>query len=375
MTASAVGVAQFFDSVGFEKIELANRIVMPPMGIHKRPDGVPDAKVADYYRQRAEGGVGLIIVEGTAIDHEKAAYNPTLLNFATQPALDAWGEIARQVRGAGAKIIPQLWHAGLMNPEEVLAGGEFHHDPARGLMGPSGMITPGRKVAPDMTQADIDSIIDAFARGAVEARRLGFDGVEVHGAHGYLLDQFFWEPLNQRLDGYGGSRRNRSRFAAEVIAEIRRRTGPGFPIVLRISQWKLHDYDAKVAHNPVELEEWLLPLVDAGVDMFDCSQRRYWESEFEGSSLNLSGWVRKVTGKPTITVGSVGLTRDVTESFAGAGSEATEGLDRLVHMFADHQFDLIAVGRGHIADPDWCNKVRNGDAADLIPFSLSMLVC
>ena len=157
-----------------------------------------------------------------------------------------------------------------------------------------------------MSQREIDSVIDAFARGAEDAKRLGFDGAEIHGAHGYLVDQFFWDKLNQRTDGYGGTMRNRARFAAEIVAEARRRVGSDFPILMRISQWKLQDYGAKVATTPQELQDWVEPLVDAGVDVIDCSQRRYWQPEFAGSTLNLAGWVKKISGKPTIAVGSVG---------------------------------------------------------------------
>lgn len=373
MTKTDAKIDSLFEPVTFDKIQLTNRIVMPSMGVHRAQDGIPSSRVAEYYRQRAEGGVSLILTEGVSIDHEKATYNPLLLNFVSDAALSGWQEVVRQVHGVGGKIMPQLWHVGLMSPDDVLAGGEFTYDPKKGLIGPSGLIAPGRQVTPEMSQGDIDRIIDAFARAAVHAKRLGFDGVEVHGAHGYLLDQFFWEPLNQRTDSYGGSRRNRSRFAAEVIAEIRYRVGPDFPVLLRISQWKLHDYGAKVAYAPSELEEWLLPLVDAGVDIFDCSQRRYWEPEFEGSKLSFPGWVKKVTGKPTIMVGSVGLKRDVTESFAGAVDAAPESLDRVVDMFAEGQFDLLAIGRGQLADPNWCRKVRNGDVKALIPFHASML--
>ena len=150
-------------------------------------------------------------------------------------------------------------------------------------------------------------------------------------AHGYLIDQFFWSPLNQRTDRYGGSPRARGQFGAEVVAECRRRVGPDFPILLRISDWKLIDYRRRLAENPQELEELLAPLVDAGVDLFDCSQRRFWEPTFAGSDLNLAGWTKKVTGVPTMTVGSVGLDCDLMESFVEGrhGQRNLRSLDEL----------------------------------------------
>src|ERR1019366_3011802 len=135
----------------------------------------------------------------------------------------------------------------------------------------------------------INDVTRAFGEAAASAQRLGFDGVEIHGAHGYLLDQFFWHVTNRRTDGYGGDLPARTRFAVEVIREIRSRVTADFPVCLRYSQWKLQDYNAKLANSPNELERFLAPLTDAGVDLFHCSQRRIWEPEFEGSSLNLAG--------------------------------------------------------------------------------------
>lgn len=136
---------------------------------------------------------------------------------------------------------------------------------------------------------------------------IGFDGVESHAAHGYLLDQFFWPGTNKREDQWGGSLRNRARLAADVIAEIRRMAGMDFVISLRISQWKVQDFKAKNFNTPAELEEFSRIMVDAGVDVFHCSTRRFWDNEFE-SDRNLAAWTKKLSGKPTIAVGSIGMT-------------------------------------------------------------------
>ena len=127
-----------------------------------------------------------------------------------------------------------------------------------------------------MTEEDISETIRAFAQAAADSKTLGFNAVEIHGAHGYLIDQFFWHPTNQRTDGYGGQTlAERARFAVEIIRAVRKAVGPNFPISLRISQWKLQDYAAKLATTPQEMEEWVLPLAEAGVDLFHCSQRRF----------------------------------------------------------------------------------------------------
>jgi 2,4-dienoyl-CoA reductase-like NADH-dependent reductase (Old Yellow Enzyme family) len=141
-----------------------------------------------------------------------------------------------------------------------------------------------------------------------------------------------------------------------------------FPIALRISQWKEANYNNKLAENPLELAQFLAPLVEAGVDMFHCSTRRFWEPEFEGSELNLAGWVKKLSGKPTITVGSVGLDGEFTGSFAGKSS-GTESIDKLLVRLEREEFDLVAVGRAILVDPEWPNKIRDGKKDELLPFT------
>lgn len=226
-----------------------------------------------------------------------------------------------------------------------------------------------------MTQADIDDVVHAFAQAAQDAKAIGMDGVEIHGAHGYLIDQFFWEGSNQRTDSYGGSMANRGRFAVEIIQAVRAAVGPDFPIVFRYSQWKQQDYSARLAQTPDELQAFLQPLIDAGVDIFHCSTRRFWEPEFAGSELNLAGWTRQLTGKPTITVGSVGLDGSEFTSFLAGTADVAQpsNLDGLLTRLAAQEFDLVAVGRALLQDPEWATKVRDGREDDIQAFSRSAL--
>ena len=140
---------------------------------------------------------------------------------------------------------------------------------------------------------------------------------------------------------------------------IRQLCGDEFPIILRISQWKLQDFDAKLARTPEELQRFLEPLVAAGVDLFHCSTRRFWEPEFDGSNLNLAGWVKRITGLPTISVGSVGLDEEFVTTFAG-GTAGVVGIDNLLKRMEREEFDLIAVGRAQISNPDWVKLVGGG---------------
>lgn len=355
-------VDSLFKPFNLKNLSLKNRIAMAPMTRSFSPDGIPTEDVASYYRRRAEGGTGLIITEGTTVNDTVATMDGNVPKFHGLKALAGWENVVKEVHAAGGKIMPQLWHVGMArNPKKAPY-------PDLPSAGPSGLVSPGKQIAEPMSVEHIHSVIDAFAKAAEDAQRIGFDGIEIHGAHGYLVDQFFWSGTNQRTDEWGGSMANRSRFAVEIIKSIRAATGPDFPIVLRYSQWKQQDYAARLAETPELLEQFLAPLADAGVDIFHCSTRRYWEPEFAGSDLNLAGWTKKLTGKPTITVGSVGLNEDFFSAFAGEDS-STRSIDDLIERLDKGEFDLVAVGRALLQDPQWANKIQQGQLDKLEKFS------
>jgi len=332
-------VQALFKPFSIQNLSLSNRIVMAPMTRQFSPNGVPGSDVAAYYRRRAENGVGLIVTEGTIIDHPDASNQANVPHIYGEAALQGWANVVAEVHAAGGKIIPQIWH-----------------------MGAKGNVD-------DYSESEIADIVQSFAQAAANAKRIGFDGIEIHGAHGYLIDQFFWEKTNSRTDRYGGDMLKRTNFAVEVIEACRRAVGPDFPIVLRFSQWKSSEYTAKLAGNSEQLEQFLAPLVAAGVDIFHCSTRRFWEPEFEGSDLNLAGWTKKLTGKPTITVGSIGLDNDFTSMWTeGKGAEYTK-IDQLIEKLDSEEFDLVAIGRSLLVDPAWANKIRDGRIDELIPFT------
>ena len=212
-----------FTPFSVKGVALPNRIVMAPMTRSFSPGGVPGEDVAAYYRRRAEGGVGLIVTEGIYPPHPSSGFDPKVPHLYGDAALKGWRNVVDQVHAAGGHIFAQLWHLGLQ-----VSSGPPPTD-GRHPVGPSGEFA--------MTQADIDAAVHAYAQAARSAKEVGFDGVELHGAHGYLIDQFFWEKTNQRTDRYGGDLLRRTRFAADAIREVRRRVGPDFPVGLRFSQW------------------------------------------------------------------------------------------------------------------------------------------
>ena len=370
-TASLSATDTLFRPFKLRSLSLPNRIVMAPMTRSFAPGGVPGPANAAYYQRRAEGGVGLILSEGTVIGRPAARNDPGIPFFHGEAALAGWQHVIDAVHEAGGRMGPQLWHTGAVK--------SFQTDwvPEIEVESPSGLDAPGVPRGVAMTDAAIADTIAAFAQAAAAAKRLGFDTVELHGAHGYLIDQFFWAGTNHRQDRYGGaSIAERGRFAAEIIGAVRDAVGPDFPIIIRLSQWKQQDFTARLADTPDRMTEWLRPLVDAGADILHCSQRRFWEPEFPeidgGDGLNFAGWAKKLTGAATISVGSVGLSGDFMAAFGGEAS-TTVGLDRLVERMERDEFDLVAVGRALLSDPHWVAKVRTGDAAGLRGFEASAL--
>ncbi|MBA2174224.1 NADH:flavin oxidoreductase [Halobacillus locisalis] len=363
MTQTNKSTEPLFRDFESEKLNLPNRTVMAPMTRGFSPDNVPGEDVAAYYRRRAENGVGLIVTEGTGINHPASVSGASIPLFHGEEPLKGWADVVNEVHEAGGKIAPQLWHVGMTRKKGDMPNEDAHP------VGPSGLSLDGEQVNEPLTEKEIEELVQAYAQAAADAKRLGFDAIEIHGAHGYLIDQFFWEQTNKRTDRYGGDVVGRTQFAVEIVEACRREVGPDFPIIFRFSQWKMNDFQAKLATTPDELERFLKPLVKAGVDIFHCSTRRFWEAEFEGADLNLAGWTKKLTGKPVISVGSVGLNGEFT-SFSS--TEATS-LDGLIERLDQGEFDLIAVGRSLLQDPEWVRKVEEGQENDLLPFDKAAL--
>ena len=363
-----------FQPIKLGPLSLQNRIVMAPMTRTFSPGNVPNDMVVAYYERRAENEVGLIITEGTTVGHKAANGYPRVPFMHGETALAGWKKVVDAVHAKGGKIAPQLWHVGSVRKEGV--------EPDKSVPGhsPSGLFKPGKENGVTMTQQDIDEVVEAFAQAAEDAKEIGFDAIEVHGAHGYLVDQFFWEGTNQRTDLYGGDALARTKFAVEIVAAIRKRVGEDFPIIFRFSQWKQQDYDARLAQTPEELKAILMPLVDAGVDIFHCSTRRFWEKEFEGSDMNLAGWTKQLTGKPVITVGSVGLDSSFIGEegdgmeMSGASGVESGSINQLADRVAQEEFELVAVGRALLQDPEWVLKVKNNKLDELQDYSKESLM-
>jgi 2,4-dienoyl-CoA reductase-like NADH-dependent reductase (Old Yellow Enzyme family) len=352
---STLDTAALFSRLELPGLSLPNRIVMSPMTREFAPGGVLVGEAADYYARRAAGGAGLLITEGTSVDHPVSHHTSRVPHLYGPQALAAWQGVVDRVHAAGGRIVPQLWHTGLYRLRDETANPEALN------IAPSEV---GAFPAAPMTETDIAEVIDAFARSALAAREVGFDGIALHGGHGYLIDQFLWPRTNRRSDRYGGPVENRVRFGVEVVRAVRRAVGPDCSIFFRFSQWKGTRYGQELAASPDELEALLGPLAEAGVDVFDASMRRFWLPEFDGSPLNLAGWAKKVTGKAAMAVGSVGLEGPldgIRVSEQSATAVSRDNLSALAAMMERGDFDLVGVGRALLANPDWPRLVAQGE--------------
>jgi 2,4-dienoyl-CoA reductase-like NADH-dependent reductase (Old Yellow Enzyme family) len=368
-----LSIEPLFTPLQIGQLTLRNRLVMAPMTREFSPNGTPGQDVTDYYGRRATDA-GLIVTEGVGIPHPASVDNPAMPLIYGDDALAGWRRTVEAVHAAGGLIFPQLWHQGIQRNARIAVRPDVIGVRPSGIWGPEGgtvslepeMVEYLRPPTRPMTESEIQEVIDAYAQGAANAATVGFDGIAIHGAHGYLIDSFLWKHTNLRTDRWGGDHVQRTRFVVEVVKAIRASVGAELPIMLRFSQFKMQDYRAQLATNPQELEEILGPIADAGVDIFDASTRYFDIPAFEGSTLNLAGWAKKITGKPTMTVGGVGLNKGFGASMdKRTDSDSVNNFDPLMNRFNAGEFDLIGVGRSLLNDPEWIRKARAGHAFDV----------
>jgi 2,4-dienoyl-CoA reductase-like NADH-dependent reductase (Old Yellow Enzyme family) len=370
-------MAAMFEPLRIRSLTIANRFVMSPANRNSSPNGIPDEALAQYFRRRVDGGIGLVTAGGVGVDHPASVGAgegrdcaiPVLHGDA---ALAGWRRVVELAHAGGGKIVPQLWHMGVMREPGTGYHPEAKSSRPSGIWGPLGRssaLSPEHIAhlavpVPELTDSEILEIIEGYARSARNAIELGFDGIAIHGANGYLPDSFLWAETNLRTDRWGGDRRQRARFSAEVIRAVRRAVGEDFPIFYRFTQWKHQDRNATLADTPAELQEVLEPLADAGVDVFDAAQARFDTPAFAGSDLNLAGWAKKITGRLSMTGGSVGLGRGHWSPGSNSPLETADNLDAVLRRFERGEFDLIGTARAVLSDAAWARKLQAGEPWD-----------
>lgn len=379
MTQSvAPGRESLFRPLQVRSLNLDNRLVMSPMTRMGCPDALPDEVIRDYYSARAAGGTGLVVTEGIGVDHPTSVDHAWIPRLDTPESVEAWRAVTDAVHAEGGRIIAQLWHVGPLwganarfdkpNRDRLM---EMRPMRPSGLWGTPGVTTYSERSvarwAPEiepMTEAEIAETIAAYARSAKLAMDAGFDGVTLHGGHGYLLDAFVWADTNRRTDSWGGDLAARVRYPAAVVAAVREAIGPDAPLFYRFSQHTQQDYQARKAESPEELGIYLGALAEAGVDLFDASTRRFSDPAFpdlegDDGEVTLAGWARRLTGKASGAVGGLGIGTSLREQKSGAEVLGSDNIDTAVELMDRGEFDLISVGRLHLADPAIAGVLRS----------------
>ncbi|MRR15441.1 MAG: FAD-dependent oxidoreductase [Deltaproteobacteria bacterium] len=319
-------------------LTLKNRVIFPPMGT-MLPDegGFISRELIDYHVARAKGGCGMNIIEVSAV--HPSTKGPRTIGIYDDSFIPGLTKLAAAIRGAGGKACIQLWHAGRQTNSRVTG---------MPIVAPSPIPCPlCREMPAELTADQIHELAGAYGDAAVRAKQAGFDAVEVHGAHGYLIAQFMSAYSNHRQDEYGGSLENRARFALEVIRDIRRKTGPGFPVLYRLSA-------DEYVENGLTVEETkriVRMLEKAGIDAVHVSAGVYGSLARIIPPLDLTENPFLENAAAVKSVASIPVIAAIRFNDPVAADQS----------LGEGKADFVAVGRGHLADPEFCNKALAGD--------------
>ena len=347
-------MSTMFSPLQIAGMEVKNRTFMAPMSLgYESQDGTINEKMEAYWLRRAQGGVGCIIVDATSVD-PNVPYLGNTLCFRSEESIQKYKSFTDKVHEYGCKIIPQITHPG---PESVSAF--YGVAPLASSVYPNSMGQMTREVALE----EIPGIIDLYVKASMDAKRAGFDGIELHCAHAYMLLGSFLSPLrNKRTDAYGGSLLNRARLLFEVIDGIKAACGKDFPIVLRMS-----GSERDPQGNTLEDMKRLIPYLEQhGVDCFEISGGTQYErcnkiipchGEAEFANLQEAKAIKAVATKPVITVGKI-LDAKLAEDVLDAG-----------------EVDGVVIGRALLADPDFVNKAQEERYDEIAPCAACGIGC
>ncbi|QVY63441.1 NADH:flavin oxidoreductase [Cytobacillus gottheilii] len=330
-------------SYKLNKTELKNRVGVAPMTrISATDDGFVTDKMVKYYRSFAKGGFGLIITEGTYIDKKNSQTYQYQPGIAIDGQAQAWKKVVDAVHDEGGKIFMQLQHSGPLSQ-----GSHFSEETiAPSSVKPKGeqlkfYYGEGEYIIPrEMTREEINDVKKSFVEAAQRAENAGFDGVEIHGANGYLLDAFLTEYTNLRTDEYGGNTENRVRFLVEIASEVTKAVGKDFTLGIRISQSQVNDYLYKWSGKEEDAKIIFSSLGQSGLDYIHITEYKAWQPAFDGGEKSLVSLGKKYSQLPIMANGQL------------------ENIERAIDIVRNGDADIVTLGKGALADHDWVKKIE-----------------
>ncbi|MBU0994572.1 MAG: NADH-dependent flavin oxidoreductase [Proteobacteria bacterium] len=334
-----------FSPFKLKHVELKNRIGVAPMTrMSSQHDSIPRKDVLDFLVRRAQNGAALIYTEAIVTDYESAQGYPNQSRLTTKRQIEAWQPIVKSIQKQGAKIICQLFHCGRMAWPEV--------NPANRSIAPSAItpkqmnpLTGSPYPVPDvMSQFDIDHVINGFVETSKGVIAAGFDGVEIHCAHGYLISQFLSSYSNNRTDGYGGSVKNRYRFAHEVIQAVRQVIPEDRLLIARISNWGIADMDVFLFEKKEDYQEVIRLFSDEPIDAISVSTYDYKEKAF-GTDKNMAQLTREMTTLPIMICGKIYDRKSADDALKDA--------------------DIILSAKSMLLNPNWVQDLRDDKPVSL----------
>lgn len=337
------------------RLSLKNRVVLAPLSrVSTQGDGIPTRAMQHYYQRFAKGQFSMLITEGTYTDRSFAQAYPNQPGITNDLQQQAWADIAHSVKQEGCQIIMQLMHAGALSQHLSNTRAPSAIQPLRTMMEGYSQKSGPYPLPHVLNLQEIDDLTAGFVQAARRAHDAGFNGIEVHAANGYLLDQFITGYTNQREDQYGGSVINRIRLTTEIIRAIRQAVPESFIVGVRVSQGKVNDFHYKWLGGTEDGRVIFLSLAEAGADYI------HFASEGEGfeagclteSGHSLPALARDLTGLPVIINGGM--------------DDPEQAHSRLIEGHGD----LVALGKGALTNPDWPVKVSANET--VTPFSFEL---
>jgi 2,4-dienoyl-CoA reductase-like NADH-dependent reductase (Old Yellow Enzyme family) len=331
---------KLFSTFNIKGHTLKNRIGVAPMTRISSPkDSIPRKDVLEFLVRRAKNDVAMIFTEAIVTDYESAQGYPKQSRMLTQRQVDAWRPVVKAIQDAGSVAVMQMFHCGRMAIPEL--------NPAGRIIAPSPLIpkqanTITGKLYPmpdEMSRFDIDHVVNGFVETAKGAVAAGFDGVEIHGAHGYLINEFLSSYSNQRADDYGGSVENRFRFAKQIIQTVKSVLPDDRILSFRISNWGGADPQVSLFASKEEWQQIIGLLDESPVDIISVSTLNYQDKAF-GTDKNMVQLSREVTGKPLMVCGRI--------------------YDRATADEAVRDADIVLSGKSLLLNPDWVADIREG---------------